>query len=1039
MGTIALLGLLLISLSTFGQEPVADAPEGATKSASSKSDHLPFVASLVQIKADWSQLPAAKEIEAELRKALTGEEVPAELLKGLPATGSAILFPLETASRFSQEHFAQLLAWLKAKQIILNTEVIPSESVQLRMQMSFSSGAPYTAEVAHLTKNSDFLGLNLSAASGNQSFIARAAELTWAVQNHFTLNVQCNLTLNEKARGEEKPKVESQQSSNFTTAALQEGQVVVVPAFASRGDWTQQSAAKAKGFDLLLVVEQRSPGEMPVGQPRLVLPDKVERLKVNRTQNAGLNVFGQAPSFTNPSAGSAPRSITSDNIMLSWSEGKDVAWGFSKSLGKWAKQELNPPATEARPILDSNLGVWQVGSTYYGFSGESGRWDVLHLPVDHKPPAILDGKVARVHDGDDIYTFAGSTGRWSSPKGNLETAESKPDESRIKVFTLRHIPVRDAERIMNQLFPREIKLAADERTNSLIASGPEAELNIIYHILTRLDEPDVQLKPQTTSPAAGATNWPDAASRASVAELTRQYDAKEQQAAELARQIRELQAGGKPDKTKLDKLSADLRRVVSEAFAARQQLHRAELGELQQRIAGVQQSLTTRERLSPEIIDRRVKDLLNPDLQWDADGRSRLPGGTSRAASSTQSRSSAEPAKGAPAYWWGPETETLLKTLGLQVQKLTAEDAPEPKLVGALKVTAIEPTSPASDLQVGDMIVALQSTGALGNTRRVMLNIVRGAERFPVTVEIPAATPSTVNPPRPDVSATLAYREKLRERVQLMERGYKAGEMPISELLRAKVQLDDAEVAAAASVEDRQAARRQKVEHLQELKTISDKLRRSGEANQSDMLAVEAELIKAEAELAAEQSSASSPPAPPALPEIPTVPSISLPAAGGSTNTLKSPSAFREELESAEQSLASIQRAMEKWQREGRKNEGPGVTSQQAFDNALKRGESRLAFSREEFAAQLRLLEIEVRDATNEFNTANNKRNLVTALFQSNSISKAEKVEVDRVAEKTKLRLERANTLLELYRKADPKNAPVTQPAESPGEAKAKR
>src|SRR5262249_20592284 len=150
--------------------------------------------------------------------------------------------------------------------------------------------------------------------------------------------------------------------------------------FASREDWTLQSAAKAKGFDLVLVIEQRLAtemlaGEQPAQQPRLVLPDKVERLKVTHTQNASMDLFGQTLSFTSPSAGSAARTVSSENLMVSWSEANDVAWGYSKSLGKWAKQELNPPPAavpkDSRPILDRNLAVWQVGSTYYGFSGES--------------------------------------------------------------------------------------------------------------------------------------------------------------------------------------------------------------------------------------------------------------------------------------------------------------------------------------------------------------------------------------------------------------------------------------------------------------------------------------------------------------------------------------------------------------------------------------------------------------------------------------------------------------------------------------------
>ena len=60
---------------------------------------------------------------------------------------------------------------------------------------------------------------------------------------------------------------------------------------------------------------------------------------------------------------------------------------------------------------------------------------------------------------------------------------------------------------------------------------------------------------------------------------------------------------------------------VSDAFAARQKLHQAEVGQLRQRLRAIEQTLKTGQRLSKEIIDKRVKDLLNPDLQWEGGPR----------------------------------------------------------------------------------------------------------------------------------------------------------------------------------------------------------------------------------------------------------------------------------------------------------------------------------------------------------------------------------------------------------------------------------
>jgi type II secretory pathway component GspD/PulD (secretin) len=192
----------------------------------------------------------------------------------------------------------------------------------------------------------------------------------------------------------------------------------------------------------------------------------------------------------------------------------------------------------------------------------------------------------------------------------IEPTQSNPDEPVIiKVFSLRNANAADAERLIAQLFPRDIQsIAADQRTNSLIVRGDPETLNIIFAILARLDD---QTQSDSASPLQGAGKG-KTSQTPPVGELTRQYQAKEKQATDLARQIRELQSAEGAHKPRIDELSARLRRAVADAFAARQQLHRAEAAQLQQRIAAIQDNLQTRQKLSDQIIDRRVKDLLNP-------------------------------------------------------------------------------------------------------------------------------------------------------------------------------------------------------------------------------------------------------------------------------------------------------------------------------------------------------------------------------------------------------------------------------------------
>src|SRR5262245_45740599 len=77
-------------------------------------------------------------------------------------------------------------------------------------------------------------------------------------------------------------------------------------------------------------------------------------------------------------------------------------------------------------------------------------------------------------------------------------------EPHIKVFQLRNAHAVDAERIVNQLFARDVRsVAADERTNSLVVRGPEEQLNIIFAILTRLDEVESRGAPSARAAAPG--------------------------------------------------------------------------------------------------------------------------------------------------------------------------------------------------------------------------------------------------------------------------------------------------------------------------------------------------------------------------------------------------------------------------------------------------------------------------------------------------------------------------------------------------------
>lgn len=93
-----------------------------------------------------------------------------------------------------------------------------------------------------------------------------------------------------------------------------------------------------------------------------------------------------------------------------------------------------------------------------------------------------------------------------------------------------------------------------------------------------------------------------------------------------------------------------------------------------------------------------------------------------------------------------------------------------------------------------------------------------------------------------------AYRDKLRERQELLDKQYKSAEIGLLDVLVGIKELFKAEAAAAETTEDRKNAFQQQVEELKKLEQAAKALFERGISKRSDYLAVEAALLKAQAE-----------------------------------------------------------------------------------------------------------------------------------------------------------------------------------------------
>jgi hypothetical protein len=622
-----------------------------------KVESPPFFAEMLLVKADWSKVPAAKEIEAELRAALKDAAIPKDKLAELPASGAQIFFAPELVAHYQGEQWAEFTAWLAAKGLLEKVEAFPA--------VKQFEGAPGVEQpyFTQLRKSHEFVEVPWSPQLYDQPFITRRPQFHWELDSqegkHFVALRE--LVVVEQSRGETEPtKKDSLETANWEFD-LEPGQAAVVNAFPGRGDRDLRASAQSKGFAAVLVVS-RSTGSLPNEKrtPRLHLPQSVKPLTIVSRSNA----------FRSPSGGSRGGGRT----------------GTSSTTGSGV-----PPGASG-------------GSAFSGSGSRPGR--------NVAPPSI-------------------------------------------KVFTLLNAKAASVAKIVDQLWPGLVNLAVDERTNSIIATGTEEALAPIEALLIRLDQPteDASAAPRTTTPPA--TDGRSAAAR---------YHNAEQEASDVAKTLH--QTLGQPNRNgrQIEELRALLRKKVAVAFAARQELLKFELVELQNRMRELGETIESRNHISEQIIDRRVQDLLNPGVRWDS-GETPAesnPGKSQRSSSATGATGSGTfdsggarntspvkkddsaleptlpfaPAPSAKAISDKVAPTAIWDDLGLKLEVVSAEKLGHKALRGGLRIVELKPDGPAAreGLRVGDILIGLHvwETISLDNVLYVLTNVPRGETEDPI-------------------------------------------------------------------------------------------------------------------------------------------------------------------------------------------------------------------------------------------------------------------------------------------------------------------
>jgi hypothetical protein len=694
-----------------------ETPPAEAKSAEAANDAAPkFSATLLLIRSDWTKSPHAKEIETELREALKDVSVPTELLDKLPASGPEILFGPETVALYSEEHHAELMAWLKAKDLILSQEkfgrapLLPKKervasaraNAEQIMQHAdidkdgmlakeewFKYGGEYyrsadldkdekisleelathieqehkrwTENTIKLSKDDSFIDLP-RVGVGNRPFVKSQAELLWRVYWGVAGAIAADdvafshqLTVREQVRGQDEPTEGKLVDNAYANVHVKEGRVLAMNAFPVSTESPFRQAARAKGFEAVVMIG-RTLDEVSGAPARVHAPDWIDdRASFGHSQKLD---WGRSPD-------PAPRSFGSSG-------------NASKSSG-------------------DKLGL-----------------------------------------------------------GPLMQAMLKEPEL-TKIIHLKNASAADLRDILQQLAPTDIKLAVDERTNSIIVSGGEEKLAELEAIALRLDEAGSVKGGKLAAHPAGT-----------VAELKQQYAAAEEAAAVLAKDAQ-------PQKDKL-------RAAVAKAFELRQKLLQAELAEFRQRTERIEQSLQQREGIKQQIIERRVDDLLKPGLEWEE----------------TEATPAAPPANGVSTTKPSPE-QTARHEAALRMQSLEMQQAEavlrvaEAELTGAAEANRKNPGA-VSGRELARMQAQLDIANLDVEKAHTMLVLLKQFPTADSPDSLPANPAALLKLQELEVKQATLEAEAAQAEYKRLEELARSGAIKDSELTDAKLALNRAQV-----------------------------------------------------------------------------------------------------------------------------------------------------------------------------------------------------------------------------------------------------
>ncbi|MFT5328494.1 MAG: hypothetical protein ACI8P0_006407, partial [Planctomycetaceae bacterium] len=258
---------------------------------------------------------------------------------------------------------------------------------------------------------------------------------------------------------------------------------------------------------------------------------------------------------------------------------------------------------------------------------------VVQTPRDFRIAQAVTQRIIDAFSGRDLgkpMAVPATPASDSVVRNSLSLSDAR-QVSHTRIFMLRHADAKVMAQTLSELFSEGFGIAPDENINAIIVRGDESQLKDVETIVELVDgesgkKPAVEgriprfkttggesarsVQKQTLTVDVDVPLVPAATVRSQIADLDRKIK-------ETADSLRSTNATSNQKADYKAQRKAELRNVVRKTFLARQELQRAELAEFAARLDRIQQSIEMRDRIADEIIDRRVDELLDPNLKWE--------------------------------------------------------------------------------------------------------------------------------------------------------------------------------------------------------------------------------------------------------------------------------------------------------------------------------------------------------------------------------------------------------------------------------------